>query len=137
VEVDGEASLDIPVEGGLTRPSFEEWRGVSLDIPNALPEAILVAVADAEVVAYASLYALSDGVAEHGLTAVRRAWRGRGIATALKRLQIAWAKRAGYTELHTTNDEANEAMRGINERLGYLPQPASLMLRGPLATGSR
>jgi mycothiol synthase len=133
-DVDGEASRDIPVERGLTRPSFEQWRGIALDIPNALPEAILVAVADGEVVGYASLYALSDGVAEHGLTAVRRAWRGRGIATALKRSQIAWAKRAGYAELHTMNDEANKAMRGINERLGYLPQPAWLMLRGPLAS---
>jgi hypothetical protein len=33
----------------------------------------------------------------------------------------------------TSNDEANVAMRGINARLGYEPEPAYLFVRGPLA----
>ena len=32
------------------------------------------------------------------MTGVRRAFRGRGIAAALKRTQIAWAKQAGLRE---------------------------------------
>jgi GNAT superfamily N-acetyltransferase len=131
-KVDGEASRDIPVEGMGTRP-FEEWRALYLEGPSALPEATFVAIAEGEVVGYASLFGYPGGSAEHGLTAVRRPWRGRGIATALKRSQIDWAKRAGYTEIRTANDEANAAMRGINARLGYVAEPASLLLRGPLA----
>jgi RimJ/RimL family protein N-acetyltransferase len=113
--------------------TFERWRGFVLDAPSSLPEAMFIAVADGTVVGYAQLVRVTDEVAEHGLTAVRRAWRGQGIATALKRAQIAWAKAAGFKRIETANDEANTAMRGINARLGYEPMPASLLLRGPLA----
>jgi mycothiol synthase len=130
--VDGEASRDIPVEGMTTRP-FEEWRALYLEGPSAMPEATFVALAGGEVVGYASLFGYPGGSAEHGLTAVLRPFRGRGIATALKRSQIVWAKSAGYTEIRTANDEANVAMRGINARLGYVHEPGSLLLRGPLA----
>jgi mycothiol synthase len=134
--VDREASLDIPGGGRLTIPPFEQWRKLMLEAPSALPEANFVAIADGAVVGYASLFAFPGGCAEHGITAVLRASRGRGIATALKRSQIVWAKRAGYTAIRTSNDEANVAMRGINERLGYVGEPASLLLRGPKASRS-
>jgi RimJ/RimL family protein N-acetyltransferase len=93
---------------------------------------MFIAIADGGVVGYAQLTRVTDEVAENGLTAVRRAWRGQGIATALKRAQLRWAKNAGFERIQTSNDEANTAMRGINARLGYEPEPASLLLRGPL-----
>jgi len=132
-DVEVEAAPDIPTEGGVEAWPFERWRSAVLDAPSALPEAAVVAVANGEVVGSAVLAALSDGGAEHGLTAVRRAWRGRGIATALKSAQIEWARRTGYTELHTSNDETNLSMRSINTRLGYEAAPAFVMVRGPLA----
>jgi len=132
-EVELEAAPDIPTEGSVEAWPFDRWRSTVLDSPTSLPEAAVVAVADGEVVGSAFLSALSAGAAEHGLTAVRRAWRGRGIATALKRAQIEWARAAGFTELHTSNDETNFAMRGINARLGYEPAPVYVMVRGPLA----
>jgi mycothiol synthase len=131
--VEVEAAPDIPTEGEVEAWPFDRWRSAVLEAPTALPEASVVAVANGEVVGSAVLSALSDGAAEHGLTAVRRAWRGRGIATALKSAQIEWARRGGYTELYTSNDEANLAMRGINARLGYEAAPAFVMVRGPLA----
>lgn len=49
-------------------------------------------------------------------------------------LHAAWVARgAGYTALHTLNDETNLSMRGINKRLGYEPTPGLVMVRGPLA----
>ena len=132
-DVEVEAAPDIPTEGGVEAWPFERWRSAVLDAPSALPEAAVVAVANGEVVGSAVLAALSDGGAEHGLTAVRRPWRGRGIATALKSAQIEWARRTGYTELHTSNDETNLSMRSINARLGYEAAPAFVMVRGPLA----
>src|SRR5262245_61124806 len=132
-EVEVEAAPDIPTEGGVEGWPFERWRSTVLDSPTSLPEAAVIAVADGEVVGSAFLSELTTSAAEHGLTAVRRAWRGRGIATALKRAQIQWARAADYAELHTSNDEANLAMRGINARLGYEPGPTYLMVRGPLA----
>lgn len=55
------------------------------------------------------------------------------MATALKQAQIAWARRAGFERLVTSNDEANLAMRGINARLGCLPLKVLIQVRGPLA----
>jgi mycothiol synthase len=65
------------------------------------------------------------------LTAVRRGWRGRGIATALKRAQIEAARAAGIERIFTTNDETNLAMRGVNARLGYEPEPERVVVSGP------
>ena len=71
--------------------------------------------------------------AYHDLTAVKRAWRGRGIARALKAAQIGWAKANGYELLRTQNDERNAPMRRLNDQLGYRPAIGRIYLRGPLA----
>jgi mycothiol synthase len=72
------------------------------------------------------------GAALNGLTAVKRAWRGRGIAGALKRAQIAWAAEAGYERLVSAVEERNEPIRRLNERLGYRPVPGRITLRRDL-----
>ena len=91
-----------------------------------------VALDGDEVVGYARLYSMPafPGRLENGFTGVRRSHRRRGIATALKRAQIAWATAHGYTELVTSSVEANEAMRGVNERLGYRPLPGWIVVQG-------
>ncbi len=66
---------------------------------------------------------------------MRRAWRGRGVARALKARQIAWAKGSGFTELRTRNEQRNEPIRRLNERFGYRPAPGRIYLRGPVASG--
>jgi GNAT superfamily N-acetyltransferase len=76
---------------------------------------------------------MEPGTAEHQLTGVKRAWRRRGIAAALKRAQIGWAAENGFRRLVTYNDEANLPMRGVNARLGYEPQPPVVLVIGPLA----
>ena len=68
------------------------------------------------------------------MTGVKRAWRGRGIAGALKRAQIAWAKEQGYKRLATQNELRNEPIRRLNERLGYKETPGQIIVRGGLAT---
>jgi GNAT superfamily N-acetyltransferase len=133
--IDAEAVPDIPTGAELAAGPYETWRATNLEGPSALPHACTVALAGGEVVGYAALLARTaePGTAEHQLTAVRRAWRGRGVATALKSAQIAWAAENGFRRLVTYNDEANGAMRRINARLGYEPQPPVVLVRGPLA----
>jgi RimJ/RimL family protein N-acetyltransferase len=83
-------------------------------------------------VGYARLYslpALSQRL-ENGFTGVRRSHRRRGIATALKRAQVSWAAANGYRELVTSTVEGNDAMRGVNARLGYRPLPAWIVVQG-------
>ena len=65
------------------------------------------------------------------MTAVKRAWRGRGIARALKATEINWAIANGYTELHTSNEERNDPINRLNARLGYRPGDATIYLVGP------
>lgn len=71
--------------------------------------------------------------ANHWMTGVARAARGRGIAVALKQAQIAAAKADGWAFLRTQNDLANAAMRAVNEKLGYERRFEWVHLVGPLA----
>ena len=71
-------------------------------------------------------------LAEHGLTFVAATHRNRGIATALKQAQIAWASRNGYRELQTSTQVANTPMRAVNDKLGYEPLPAWIRFEGAL-----
>jgi GNAT superfamily N-acetyltransferase len=120
-----EALPDVPGSDGWTPPSYEQFTKAHLRGP-----AIFVALAADEVVAYAKLNAGADGTsAEHGMTAVKPAWRRRGIAQSLKRAQIAWAKENGVERLIAENDEQNVAMRHINEALGYRHAAGWIRLR--------
>jgi GNAT superfamily N-acetyltransferase len=138
-EVAIETYRDIPGSEEDEMESFAEWLAHDMRGPGDRPEATFVAVAGEEVVGYAkfSLTNARPAVAYHDLTGVKRAWRRRGIAGALKRAEIAWAKSAGYERLSTTNELRNEPIRRLNERLGYQPVPGRIFLRGPLASRSR
>jgi GNAT superfamily N-acetyltransferase len=72
--------------------------------------------------------------AGEGDDAVAAGHRGRGIATALKRRQIAWAARHGYRELVTWTQDGNDAMQAVNRKLGYVGRPAWIRLEAPLET---
>ena len=135
-ELDVEVSPDVPsLEEGHEPMSFERWHNVYFEGPGAMPETCVVALAEGEIVGYTGLRrrGSSSPTAENLLTAVRRPWRRRGIATALKRAQIARARAAGIEQIFTTNDEANAGMRGVNARLGYRPAPVRILVSGPLA----
>ena len=131
-----EAYPDIPGEEDSRLDSFEDWLSKDMQGSGDRPEATFVALAGAEVVGYAklSLSSARPEVAMHDITAVKRAWRGRGIAGALKRAEIAWAKRQGYTRLETVNEVRNEPIRRLNERHGYRVEPGVVVVRA-LLTG--
>lgn len=97
--------------------SLDEW----LREEATVPEGSFVALAGDEIVGYSGL-CRDHGDAEvavDGLTAVRSAWRRRGLATALKRAELAWASANGFREVVTWTQHGNDAMRALNERLGY------------------
>ena len=132
-EVAEEAVPDIPADEPYSAGSFERWRQVELEGPMTPPEATFMAIGGDEVVGYAMLWIhhARRGVASHGLTAVKRAWRGRGVAGALKAAEIRWAKDAGLTELETENEARNVGMLAINRRLGYEPLPGWIYFTRP------
>ena len=118
-EVWAECYPDMPLSPPLPAPTYEEWLDEEVCGPITL-----LALDDGRVVGAAALLERVDGLAEHGLTAVRRSHRGRGIATALKQALIHWAAANGYRELTTWTQDGNAAMQAVNLKLGYRPRPA-------------
>jgi mycothiol synthase len=89
---------------------------------------------DGEVIGCAGLHRDTDRPerGENALTAVRRAWRGRGIAAHLKRRTLQWAAENGVTELYTWTQAGNLSMLRLNEHLGYAEGKTSITLTRPL-----
>lgn len=131
-----EALPDIPGDGPIAPGTLEEFRTRDVDREVIPPGAFSLAVvaATGRVVGYANLMLVPGNpkVAWHGMTAVARDWRGRGVAMALKRATIAWAVARGLEALETANDTDNAPMRAVNQRLGYRPQPDEIYVRGPV-----
>ena len=134
-EVALEAERDIPGSEDDEAEPFGDWLAHDMQGSGDRPEATFVAVAGEEVVGYAkfSLTAAQPAIAHHDLSAVKRAWRGRGVARALKAAQINWALANGYTELRTRNEVRNEPIRRLNARFGYRPGIGRIYLTGPIS----
>jgi mycothiol synthase len=100
----------------------------------AWPEGMFLGLVDGEIVGCAGLERDDDDPsrAENALTAVLRTRRGRGIATALKRMSLAFAAENGIRRVYTWTQTANEGMRALNERLGYRYGNVSITVRADL-----
>jgi GNAT superfamily N-acetyltransferase len=134
-EVSLEALPDIPGFEDDDIEPFDDWLAHDMQGSGDRPEATFVALAGEEVVGYAkfSLTAAQPTNAHHDLSAVKRSWRGRGVARALKAAQINWALANGYKELHTRNEQRNEPIRRLNARFGYRPGIGRIYLVGPIS----
>jgi mycothiol synthase len=130
---DGYADLPLGASFEMTRERLleEEVTG-----PRIIADLTLVLLDGDLPVAFAGLARLGAdaAVAEHGLTTVARERRGQRIGTLLKDVQAARAARAGIRRLVTYTQEGNEAMRTVNERLGYAEQPGWSMIAAPVTT---
>jgi GNAT superfamily N-acetyltransferase len=128
-EVALEAHPDVPGSEDWSGEGHEEW------LRRQPREHTFVALAGDEVIGFGrvSINAARPRVAVHGMTGVKRAFRRRGIAAALKRAQIAWAANEGFEKLETMNELRNQPILQLNKRLGYREAPGRISLRGPLA----
>ena len=130
-EVALEADADIPTGVTIESGTFDRWRERHFG-DRTLRELSFVALENGHVIGYAILGRHTDEAAQHWMTGVARAARGRGIARALKQAQIAGAKAAGWKYLDTQNDLGNAPMRRVNEKLGYVRKFEWVHLTGPL-----
>lgn len=133
--VAAEAMGDVPGSDAYDAGDLDHWLAGEFATPGMMPECGVIALAGDEVVGYALIERAEarPGVASHSMTGVARAWRGRGLATAMKREVIRRAHAAGIVTLEAENEARNAPMLAVNRRLGYRPIPDSLKLRGPLA----
>ena len=78
-------------------------------------------------------------IAVTALTGVRRAWRRRGLARALKVHALTWARAHGFEHIHT-DTEANNPMGELNLALGFVFDHEMILMakelqpKGPAAT---
>ena len=95
---------------------------------------MFLALHDDEVIGCAGVHRDTDQPerGENALTAVRRDWRGRGVAAHLKRRTLQWAAANGLTELYTWTQAGNIPMLTLNEQLGYFTRQQSITLARPL-----
>lgn len=69
-----------------------------------------------------------DKHAYNTFTGVRREYRGRGLALALKLQTILLAKKEGVHYIRAHNDSKNRSMLSVNRKLGYKPEPGYYQL---------
>ena len=89
---------------------------------------MFLALHEGEVIGCAGLFRDTDRPerAENALTAVSREWRGRGIASHLKRRTLQWAAANGVREVYTWTQAGNAPMLRLNEDLGYVTAHTSI-----------
>jgi mycothiol synthase len=126
-----EGYADLAIDGDVV-VTLDDW----LRDEATLPGGSFVALERGRIVGFSGLMRHDNpGVAEDGLTVVARDWRRRGLAMALKRLELAWAAEHGFTEVLTWTQRRNDGMRAVNERLGYVYRTVGYKMMGrvPLA----
>lgn len=128
---------DVPSHEPPSTIGYEEWVSCFTTVPGCSPDHLFVAIVGSEAVGYAQLELPpgEPGTAWNGFTGVTRAWRGRGVARALKLHQIQWARAHGLERIMTSNHTDNAPMRHLNCSLGFTPAGAQLLLRGPIPAG--
>jgi GNAT superfamily N-acetyltransferase len=118
---------DIPAPIPYTPVPFEQFLQVNVESPRALLNAYFIAKAGDVHIGEANLQRPAEGThLYHNVTGVLPAYRGRGIAMVLKLATIEFAQAHGHSEIRTWNEVNNVGMLVINDRLGFVRQPAWL-----------
>jgi L-amino acid N-acyltransferase YncA len=120
------AMAEVPTSVAFETRPYEQWLHRTLRYQGNSPETIWIALDGDCPVGVARVRREAEGWLNNAFSGVDRAYRGRGIGTALKVRSILWAREHGITYIHTGNDEENHPMLAINRRLGYEALPASI-----------
>lgn len=122
---------EVPSWGDAPLPSFDAWQTMTAE-PAYRKDLSLIALDGDSVVGQIDVDDDGEGGAFIGMLTVAPSARRRGIARALKQELAHRAATAGWKVLVTVNDGTNDAIRRLNEDLGYRYLPEVLVLHGPV-----
>ena len=125
--LDREGVEDQPLPEPLTDPGLDGYVAGVIGAPSVCPDGFLVAV---QGDAYAGVCDMRviGAEAEIDTTHVGRAFRRRGVATALKLAGMRWAQQRGLSRVQTWNAPANHGILELNDAMGFVRRPAELRL---------
>ncbi len=129
-ELDWLLFQDVPMGQALTKRALDSWLASELHDPSVRLDLSFALLDDARTdpltgpyVGYTTLGQSPSGFCSIGMTGVRREYRGRGLARALKLASVRALQAAGGGEIRTFNDPPNVAMISMNRSLGFVQQP--------------
>jgi GNAT superfamily N-acetyltransferase len=109
----------------LTRNEYGRWRDMCLDGYRANTDAFFVAARDGEYVGIAMLAKAEAGAnIDTRWVGVRRDMRGQGIAMGLKKRMFNYARAHDHPRITTVTNSKNAPVIAMNQKLGYIDQPA-------------
>ncbi|RMG88704.1 MAG: GNAT family N-acetyltransferase [Chloroflexi bacterium] len=120
---------DVPTTRESTKVPFEEWvERYGEKNKGYMPEGNFIAIApDGEYIGISALWrSQSNDMLYTGLTGVKREWRRKSIARAMKIRAIRLAKDMGNRTICTWNEQ-NNPMYLLNVELGFIAQPAEIL----------
>ena len=111
---------DVPDPAPRTKVEYSSWKdGYSATNPYFIPEAHFMALHEGAYIGLTSLWGLKTGDKLYsGMSGVKREYRRKGLATALKLRSIAFAQAQGTRVLMTSNNSANPMLQ-LNLELGF------------------
>ena len=129
-DVATEVDQDVPWHEPIQAEPYDDWLNRFIGQPSRINECYLVALDGDLPVGLTMMFRsmATDGTLFTGLTGVKKTYRRQGIAIALKVHSLRTAKAMFSTEdgkpaYLMTENEANNPMYTINERLGFVRQP--------------
>jgi len=121
-ELTSTLKVDDPARAPFSPPSyFEREAKLWLEQKYVLPDGYFIAKDGDEYVGITDVNLIDalPGTVSVGFTGVKREYRRRGIATALKVSAIEWANQQGYKTVRALNQPIHESMLPLNEKLGF------------------
>jgi GNAT superfamily N-acetyltransferase len=116
-----ETSKDNPGQYG-SLPPFAQWRNEFFPEGASRNDWVFIVMEGDTFVGVTQLYSTeTEGVIYTNYTGVRKEYRGRGIAKALKLRSIREAMKEGAHTMTTDSEATNVPMQSVNRSLGYRP----------------
>ncbi len=122
---------DDPAREPFVPPAYNAREALLwLEMPYVLPDAYFIAKHGDDYIGVSnvSLFEALPGGLTQGFTGVKRDYRRKGLATALKVCGIAYAQSHGYQIIQSFNKPEQSAIRVLNEKLGFVLMFEDVML---------